>query len=111
MSALDLRGLIARASSAGYDSSLISTSGWSAGIIIVPEDFRVPRRGRRVRLLERERPSSSPSEEFREVWFDSAVVMVGAAVEGSAREGVALASVLLMVLVDIVDAIVGSWAR
>ena len=61
--------------------------------------------------MERERPSSSPSEEFVEVWFDSAVARVGVAVEGSAREGVALASVLLMVLVAIVDAIVGSWIQ
>lgn len=61
--------------------------------------------------MERERPSSSPSEEFVEVWFDSAVARVGVAVEGSAREGVALVSVLLMVLVAIVDAIVGSWVQ
>ena len=63
--------------------------------------------------MERERPSSSPSEEVVDVWFDSAVARVGAAVEGSAREGVALASVLLMVLVAMEDAIVCSllWMR
>ena len=61
--------------------------------------------------MERERPSSSPSEEFVEVWFDSAVARVSAGVESSAREGVALASALLMVLVAIVDAIVGSWVQ
>lgn len=61
--------------------------------------------------MERERPSSSPSEEFVEVWFDSAVARVSAGVDGSAREGVALASALLMVLVAIVDAIVGSWVQ
>ena len=59
--------------------------------------------------MERERPSSSPSEEFVEVWFDSVVARVSAAVEGLAREGVALASVLLIVLVVIVDAMIGSW--
>lgn len=61
--------------------------------------------------MERERPSSSPSEEFVEVWLDSAVARVGADGEGSAREGVALASVLLMVLVAIADAILGSWVQ
>lgn len=61
--------------------------------------------------MERERPSSSPSEVFVEVWFDSAVARVGAAVEGLAREGVALSSVLLIVLVAIVDAMIGSWVQ
>ena len=61
--------------------------------------------------MERERPSSSPSEELVEVWFDSAVARVGAAVEGLAREGVALSSVLLIVLVAIVDAMIGSCFR
>lgn len=46
-----------------------------------------------------------------ELWFDSAVARVGAAVEGLAREGVALSSVLLIVLVAIVDAMIGSWIQ
>ena len=46
-----------------------------------------------------------------EVWFDSAVARVGAAVEGLAREGVALASVLLIGLVAIVDAMIRSWIQ
>ena len=61
-----------------------------------------------MRLLERERPSSSPSEVFVEVAFDSAVARVGAVVKGLAKEGVALSSVLLIVLVAIVDAMIGS---
>ena len=61
-----------------------------------------------MRLLERERPSSSPSEVFVEVSFDSTVARVSAVVEGLAREGVALSSVLLIVLVAVVDATIGS---
>ena len=61
-----------------------------------------------MRLLERERPSSSPSEVFVEVSFDSAVARVGAVVEGLAREGVALSSVLLIMVVAVVDAMIGS---
>ena len=52
---------MARASLGGNVSSLSSISGWSAGTIIVPEDFRVARRGR-VRVVVVGLVFSSPSE-------------------------------------------------
>lgn len=46
ISSLLRRGLIVLASPSSYSSSLSSTWGLSRGIIIVPLDFRLPRRGR-----------------------------------------------------------------
>ena len=62
VSALLRLGLMARASLGGKVSSLSSISGWSAGTIMVPEDLRVPKRGRAARVVVVGLLVSSPSE-------------------------------------------------
>ena len=84
VSALLRLGLIARASFGGNVSSLSSISGWSAGTIIVPEDLRVPSRGRVVSVVGL--VFSSPSELEVDVWLEATLGMV----EGSAIDGTGL---------------------
>ena len=79
-------------------------------MIIVPEGLRGPMAGRRPRLLERERRSSSPSEVLVEVRSDSADLRTDAVlVDGSASEGTALAEVAEMEAVASVEAMMGCW--